>query len=184
MNGQTLGDHARAVGDLAHALAACQHLPQKLGQAVQHMGAEDQIHIRVALFQLFRDMLLLHHAAAHPEDHPRTPRFIGFERPDVAEHAILRMLPHGAGVKEHQIRLGGILGEAEAHIRQKPLDMLGIGHILLAAVGADKCQRRRAVAHPVILPHTVRKLLLRRQLFGRDSDLFCHSLVSFPIRIR
>ena len=53
----------------------------------------------------------------------------------VAEHPVLRVLPDGAGVQDHQIRLPGVLGEGEAARGQHPHEPLAVGHVLLAAEG-------------------------------------------------
>ena len=132
------------------------------------MGAEDQIHKGVALPQFLRHMLLLDHAPAKTDDQPRMAALEIFQRPHVAEHPVLRMLPHRAGVKKDQIRLLRPLGEAEAHGTQHSLDPFGIGDILLAAEGAHTAKRRFPgkprfvpIAHPdAVFPLEVK--LLRR----------------------
>ena len=58
----------------------------------------------------------------------------------VAEHPVLRVLPDGAGVQEHQIGLLRVLGEGEAACLQHPHELLSVRHILLAAEGVHTCK--------------------------------------------
>ena len=45
------------------------------------------------------------------------------------------MLPDGAGVQDHQIRLFGVLREGETAVRQHPHQLLAVRHVLLTAEG-------------------------------------------------
>ena len=47
----------------------------------------------------------------------------------VAEHPVLRVLPDGAGVQDHQIRLPGVIGEGEAAHLQHPHQLLAVRHV-------------------------------------------------------
>ena len=81
-----------------------------------------------------------------------------------AEHALFRMLPHGAGVDNDHVRLGIILGSLIAHVAQHTGNALGIRLILLTAEGlAEKPlllrQQRIAAAHLFDILQLMRNLL-------------------------
>ena len=59
----------RQVADAEIAVAAAQPVKNKFGEAVVFVGAENHVHIRVALFYLFADMGFLRHTAAEHHDH-------------------------------------------------------------------------------------------------------------------
>ena len=54
-----------------HPLVLLEFLGNELGQGVDPVHAKDQIHIGVALSELFHHMLLVCHAAAQTDDQPR-----------------------------------------------------------------------------------------------------------------
>ena len=111
------------------------HLPQKLRELPQGLGAEHQIHVGIGLFDPLRHPGLLGHAAAQA-DHLLRILLLGVgQGAQVAEHPVLRVLPDGAGVQEHQIGLLRVLGEGEAACLQHPHELLSVRHILLAAEG-------------------------------------------------
>ena len=58
----------------------------------------------------------------------------------VAQHPLLGVLPDGAGVDDDDPGLLLVGGKAEAHLGQIPSDALGVGLVLLAAVGVHKGQ--------------------------------------------
>ena len=70
----------------------------------------------------------------------RVPPLPVDQRPHVAENPLLGVLPDGAGVDDDDpgFLLAG--GEAEAHPLQIAPDALGVGFVLLAAVGVHKGQ--------------------------------------------
>ena len=84
------------------------------------------------------DGLLLHHTAAQGNDEFGVAVFDVLERADVAEHPVLGVFPHGAGVEENEVRLFGVVGEVKAHLRQHTVDALPVRHIALTAVGMGK----------------------------------------------
>ena len=138
------------------------------------MRAEDEIHHAVGFFQLFRHVFLLHHAAAHGDDLVRVLLLRVVERADVAEHALLGVLTHGAGVDDHHIRLVSILREPKAHRAQVSAQFFAVGLILLAAVGVHHGERllpARLVqrAQPVADLHLAGNLLL-----GNFRSLIAH----------
>ena len=53
----------------------------------------------------------------------------------------LGVLPDGAGVDDNDVGLLLVLGEAVAHLLEIAADALGVGLILLTAVGIHKGQR-------------------------------------------
>ena len=122
-----------------------QLLGNELGQGVDAIHAEDQIHVGVALAQLFHHMLLVGHTAAQA-DHQAGLFFLqALERPHIAEDALLGVLTHGAGVEENEIGVLRLVAQAVADIHQHALDALAVVDVLLAAVAVDEGQRRGVV---------------------------------------
>ena len=133
--GDALGNGAVLVLDGKDPLLRLIHLPQKLRELPQGLGAEHQIHVGIGLFDPLRHPGLLGHAAAQA-DHLLRILLLGVgQGAQVAEHPVLRVLPDGAGVQEHQIGLLRVLGEGEAACLQHPHELLSVRHILLAAEG-------------------------------------------------
>ena len=64
----------------------------------------------------------------------------------VAEHTLLGMLTHGAGVEEDQVGVLRLVAQAVANIHQHTLDALAVVDVLLAAVAVHKGQRRGVVS--------------------------------------
>ena len=143
---QTLGDFAlRVAGDFKDTLTAVQPPQQQLRETPQHVRAKDNIDARIALFNFFRNVLLLHHTAAHADGHIRAGFLDVRILPHDAEHALFRMLAHGAGIDYNDIRFGSVLCAHIAHLRQHACDALSIRFVLLAAEGlAVKMRRLRA----------------------------------------
>ena len=134
-HGDALGNGAVLVLDGKDPLLRLIHLPQKLRELPQGLGAEHQIHVGIGLFDPLRHSGLLGHAAAQA-DHLLRILLLGVgQGAQVAEHPVLRVLPDGAGVQEHQIGLLRVLGEGEAACLQYPHELLSVRHILLAAEG-------------------------------------------------
>ena len=162
---QTLGNFAlRVTGNLKNALTSAQTMQQQLRKAPLHMRAKHNIHARIALFDFFRDVLLLYHTAAHANDQIVAAVFQMRVLAHHAEHALFRMLPHGAGVDNDHVRLGIILGSLIAHVAQHTGNALGIRLILLTAEGlAEKPlllrQQRIAAAHLFDILQLMRNLL-------------------------
>ena len=63
----------------------------------------------------------------------------------VAEHTLLGMLTHGAGVEEDQVCILGLISQAIADVHQHALDPLAVVHVLLTAIAVHKSQRRRII---------------------------------------
>ena len=63
------------------------------------------------------------------------------EGPHIAQHPLLGVLPDGAGVDDDYVRRGLVLSKAVPHLGEVPPDALGVGLVLLAAVGVHKGQR-------------------------------------------
>ena len=110
----------------------------ELGEAPELVRAEDQVDHAEALFQLLGHVRLLHHAAADRDQQVGVPRLGVDERADVAQHAHLRVLAHGAGVDDYQIGLVLVVGEAVAHELYVAAQLLAVRLVLLAAVGVHK----------------------------------------------
>ena len=70
-----------------------------------------------------------------------------FQRSHVAEHPLLGVLPHGAGIEEDQVGLLHILTDAKAGIQQYAADFFAVVDVLLTAV-AVYIGHGRAVVKP------------------------------------
>ena len=68
-------------------------------------------------------MRLLGHAAADADDEFGIFFLELLERADVAEHALLGMFAHGAGVEQDEVGLLERIGQAEADILQNAADL-------------------------------------------------------------
>ena len=143
--GYALGHGAVVLRGGEDALFRVHHPLEKLREAPELMGPEDQIHHRVGAFELLGHMLLLHHAAADGDDLPGAGFLRVVEGADVAQHAHLRMLAHSAGVDHDHVRLKLVLRKAVAHLGQIPAQLLAVGLVLLAAVGVHQGQGPGAV---------------------------------------
>ena len=85
--------------------AAGELLHQQLGQGVDGVHAEHQVHKGVTLAQLVHHGGLLGHAAAQADDEPGLFLLEALQRAHIAEHPLLGVLAHGAGVEEDEVRL-------------------------------------------------------------------------------
>ena len=99
------------------------------------MRTEQQIDLRIALFNLFNILFLLRHAAAQRDDDIRPLLLEMAQRADVAEGTILRMLAHCTGVEQDEIRLFRAACHFISHFMQHAANAFGIRLILLAAKG-------------------------------------------------
>ena len=125
-----------------------QFLGDQLRQGVDAVHAKHQIHIGVALAQLFHNMLLVSHAAAQANDEAGLFFLKALQRAHVAEHPLLGVLTHSAGVEQNQVGILGLIAQAVADIYQHALDALAIVDVLLTAVAVHKGQRRGVVGLP------------------------------------
>ena len=85
-------------------------------------------------------MGLLGHAAAQADDLFRVAALHMDQRPQVAQHPLFGVLSDGTGVQDNDPRLLLIGGEVIAHLAQIAPDALGVGLVLLAAIGIHKGQ--------------------------------------------
>ena len=108
---------------------------------MKRMGAENQSDKRKAVVDAVGDMLLLHHTAAQRDQNLRMLPLEIFQRADIAEHPVLRMLADGAGVEQNEVGVIGRIRKGKARFCQHTLDFFAVGDILLTAVGADKRKR-------------------------------------------
>ena len=143
-------------------------LPQKLRELPQGMGAEHQIHMAVGFLHPLRDPLLLGHAAAQTDHLLRVFLFRVGENAQIAEDPLFRVLPDGAGVQDHQIRLLGVLGEGEAAVRQHPHELLSVRHILLAAEGVHAGHRMGFPGGEHLLDLCFKLPLTRQRVLGHQ----------------
>ena len=94
------------------------------------------------------------------------------QRPQIAQHPLLGVLPDGAGVQDDDPGLLLVSGEVIAHLAQIAPDPLGVGLALLAAIGVHKGQGRLSPVgvHPGDLPAVLQlAVYLRLRDGGCDS---------------
>ena len=92
----------RALGGLhQHTLMLLQLLGNELRQGVDAVHAEHEVHIGVALAQLFHHMLLVGHASAQADDQAGLFLLEALEGAHIAEHPLLGVLTHSAGVEQN-----------------------------------------------------------------------------------
>ena len=106
----------------------------------KHMGTKDQVHVAVGFPDFLGHLGLLGHAPAQADQGIRVAALHVDQGPHVAEDPLLGVLPDGAGVDDDDPGLLLAVGEAEAHFIQIAPDALGVGLVLLAAVGIHKGQ--------------------------------------------
>ena len=162
-DGQFLDHRVPLLRHLQVAFAAPQTLRQHGGQPVDAVHTEHQVHIRITLAQLFHDMRLLRHAAADTDDQFRVLFLQFFQRADIAEHPLLCMFPHRAGVEQDQVGVLQRIAQPETHVLQNAADLLTVVDILLAAVAAHIGHRRRLV---------ISRQRFRRRTVMRISQFF------------
>ena len=124
----------------------------------------------VRLAQLVRHMLLPGHAAAQADDLLRVRLFRVGQGAQGAVNPLFRMVPDGAGIHDHNVRPGRIVGEIAPHIPQHPQNVLAVGHVLLAAEGVHHRQRRPAPG-PVDIVYFLGKLPLAGHLPVVEKNL-------------
>ena len=166
--------------------AACgEGLPEELRKTVQHMRAEHKIYKRKLAADMVGRFLLLHHAAADSNHYGRAAARQSLERADIAEHAVFSMAAHRAGVEQNEIGLPCIACKGKAHLGKKALDLFAVRRILLASVGADKCQRDGAgpaVPHDFLDLGNIKSLRMLRGGHTLQTTLFQVETSSRKIR--
>ena len=123
-----------------------QLLGNELGQGIDAVHTKDQIDIGIALAQLFYHMFLVGHAATQADHQAALFLLQALQCTHIAEHALLGVLPHGAGVEEDEICILRLIAQAVADIHQHALDALAIVDVLLTAIAVYKGQRRGVVS--------------------------------------
>ena len=91
-------------------------------------------------------MLLVGHASAQANDQAGLFLLEALEGTHIAEHPLLGVLTHSAGVEEDQVGVLRLVAQAVADIHQHTLDALAVVDVLLAAVAVHKGQRRGVVS--------------------------------------
>ena len=147
-DGDVLHDDRTLCGVQQHPLMLLQLLGNQLRQSVDAVHAEHQIHIGVALAQLFHNVFLVGHAAAQSDDEAGLFFLKALQRAHVAEHPLLGVLTHGAGVEQDQVGILGLIAQAVADIHQHAFNALAVVDVLLTAVAVHKGQRRGVVGLP------------------------------------
>ena len=105
----------------------------ELGQVAVRVRADDQVDLGDALEQHGAEPL--RHAADHAE-HVAGP-LVALQLAHAADHPLLGVVPHGAGVDQHDVGVGRIVGAHVALAAQDAEHELGVRHVHLAAVGLD-----------------------------------------------
>ena len=118
---------------------------QKFRQTASGIAAHYKIHIGVAHFQLFADLLLLGHAAGQGNNKVGLLLFEALKRPHIAKDTLLGIFPHGTCIIQDEIRLTDLICKAIAQLGQHPLKAFTIVNALLAAKGMHMGQRRGLV---------------------------------------
>src|SRR6185437_6981734 len=119
----------------------------QLGQAVQRLRAEHQVHVGRALDDGLA--FLAGHATAHADDHVAATLLVLLPAAELAEHLFLRLLADRAGVDQDNVRLGLVLGQLQAVRGLEHVGHLGrVVLVHLAAVGLDE----KLAAHGCWLP--------------------------------
>ena len=167
------GEHAPVLG----ADAA-----QQLREAPQLMRSEDEVNDAVGLFQLLGHVRLLRHAAADRDDLLGIARLRVRQRADVAEHARLGVLAHGAGVHDDDVGREFVLREIKAHGAQITAQLFAVGLVLLAAVGVDHGQRLTAAGREMRAQLRADVQLALDVRFGDLYSLIAHAML-LPVRI-
>ena len=153
-------------------LACLQDLPEKLRKAATAAwGPNTPIHMADSCVRIRSDDL----APARPCSRTGRSSAAGWRRlgmgqcAQIAEHALLRVLPDGAGVEDdHDPRPLRWSVMAIAAGFQHPADAFGVGLVLLAAVGIDKGDGRDALGLPVV-PDLLANLFLPAQRRRGDN---------------
>ena len=101
------------------------------------MSAENKVYERVAFFDFFADLVLLHHAAAKRNDKVGVCFFDVFERTDVTVNSVLRVFSYGAGVVKHKVGFFNIVREAIAHLGEQTFYSFTVRYVALTAVGVN-----------------------------------------------
>ena len=89
-------------------------LPQQFRELPKGVGAKHQVHMAVGLLHPLAHPLLLGHAPAQADDLLRVLLLRVGQKAQVAEHPLLGVLPHGAGIQDDQVGLLGVLRKGEA----------------------------------------------------------------------
>ena len=122
-----------------------QLLGNELRQGVDAVHAKHKVNIGIALAQLFHHMFLVGHTAAQADHQAALFLLQALQCTHIAEHALLGVLTHGAGVEEDEVCILGLIAQAVADIYQHALDALAIVDVLLTAIAVHKGQRRRII---------------------------------------
>ena len=122
-----------------------QFLSDELGQRVDAVHTEHEVHVGVALAQLFYNVLLVGHAAAEADDEAVLLLFQALESAHVTENTLFGVLTDGAGVEKDEVGVLRFVTQAVADVHQHTLDALAVVDILLAAVAVDEGQRRGVI---------------------------------------
>ena len=148
-NGDAFCDIARRIVDRENALASREDRLQQLREAPELVGVKHTVYMVVAVLDLFDHGGLAHHAATEKNFLRRVAVFGVDQRADISVDARFSVLTDGAGVDDDAVR--ALLGVRHpvAAFQQHAADALGIGLVLLAAVGIDKGERGPALGLPI-----------------------------------
>jgi hypothetical protein len=131
-------------------------LVHHLGQAVQGLGTEDEIHVGCPLHD--GGALLAGDTAAHADDQVGILLLEVAHHAQIGEHLFLGLFPHRTGVEQDDVGLLGLVGLLEALA-----DRQHVGHLVrvvlvhLATKGADEdfaghsCGGRRGEKKVVVM---------------------------------
>ena len=169
--GNPLGDGAGGILSGKDPLARGQDLAQELGKAPELVGIENAVHMAVARADFFYHVGLPHHAPAEENLLPRVAALGVHQRAHVSVDPLLGVLADGAGVEDDDVRPLLGLGHFIAAGGEHAANLLGIGLILLAAVGIHIGARGDAPCRPKVADFLTDGLLRLERLPGDHSGL-------------
>ena len=132
-------------------------------------------------------MLLVGHTAAQADDQAGLFFLKALQRAHVAEHPLLGVLTHGAGIEQDQVGILRLIAQAVTDIYQHAFNALAVVDVLLTAVAVHKGQRRGVIG----LPHQLggNGIMFKVNVFQkkpsfsagqgspvRRNSIFCHSI--------
>ena len=131
------------------------------------MCSEHHVNKRETIKQFFRDLLLLHHAAANAENQTRILLFKLFYKTDIAESSKFGMLPNAACIEKYKISRFFAISFCVAALNKHTRNVFGVMLVHLAAISLD------IVGKTLVGYRTVNPLDSIRRLFKFNSSIDC-----------
>ena len=131
---QILHDLIRSLPDIHNHIVRFHPPDQKFGKLEDIMRSKNQIHKRVAFPDFFHHLRFLHHTAAQSDHHMGILLFQAVQIAQMSIHFQIGVLPHCAGVIEHQVSVI-FLPFCKTGLLQNSLQFLRIPGVHLTAEG-------------------------------------------------